>query len=47
MIFYVTYDSSILDLMTIKKEIASMGFDADEIPADPKAYKKLDGCCKK
>lgn len=47
MIFSVSYDSSILDLMTIKKEIAAMGFDADEIPADPKAYKKLDGCCKK
>lgn len=47
MIFYVSYDSSVLDLMTIKKEISAMGFDADEIPADPKAYKKLDGCCKK
>ena len=31
----------------IKKAVASVGYDADEIPADPKAYDNLHGCCKK
>ncbi|HCS20408.1 MAG TPA: heavy metal transporter [Bacteroidetes bacterium] len=30
----------------IRKAIASSGFDADEVKADPKAVEKLDGCCK-
>ncbi len=30
----------------IKTAISNMGFDADEIKANPTAYKKLDGCCK-
>lgn len=47
MIFTITYDSTILNILTVKKEISLMGFDAGEIPADPKAYKKLAGCCKK
>ena len=46
MIFYVFYDSTLLDLITIKTAISNMGFDADEIKANPTAYKKLDGCCK-
>ncbi len=31
----------------IKKFIASLGYDADEIPADKTAYQKLPSCCKK
>lgn len=31
----------------IRKAVSKSGYDADDIPADPKAYKKLDGCCKK
>lgn len=31
----------------IRKAIASSGFDADEVKADPKAVEKLDGCCKR
>ncbi|HET6245615.1 MAG: heavy-metal-associated domain-containing protein [Bacteroidetes bacterium] len=31
----------------IKKAITMAGYDADEMLADPKAYEKLDACCKK
>lgn len=31
----------------IRKEISKLGYDADSIPADPKAYAKLPPCCKK
>ncbi len=31
----------------IKLAITKMGFDADEMKADSKAYEKLDECCKK
>ncbi len=29
----------------IRQEIAKLGFDADEVKADPEAYAKRDGCC--
>lgn len=31
----------------IRGAIAKAGFDADDVKADPEAYAKLDGCCKK
>lgn len=31
----------------IRKAIAGVGYDADDIPADPEAYEKLPACCKK
>ena len=31
----------------IKKAVTEAGYDADEIPANPKAYEKLAPCCKK
>ncbi len=31
----------------LRKSIASIGYDADSIPADLKAYKKLKSCCLK
>lgn len=31
----------------IRKAISNMGYDADDIKADPIAYENLDGCCKK
>jgi periplasmic mercuric ion binding protein len=30
----------------IRKEISLLGFDADEVKADPDGYKERDGCCK-
>ncbi|SRR5690606_38244848 len=34
------------NLQSIKTGISKLGFDADEIKADPIAYENLDGCCK-
>jgi cation transport ATPase len=31
----------------IKKAISLAGYDADELPANEKAYNKLNACCKK
>lgn len=42
----VYYNTKKTDLATIKKAISKLGFDADDVKADPEAYKKLDGCCK-
>lgn len=34
------------DINTIRIAISKMGFDADDVEADPEAYEKLDNCCK-
>ncbi|MDQ3110502.1 MAG: heavy-metal-associated domain-containing protein [Bacteroidota bacterium] len=31
----------------IRKVISQAGYDADDVKADPKAYEKLDECCRK
>lgn len=31
----------------IKNAVTKVGYDADEVPANPRAYYKLNGCCKK
>jgi periplasmic mercuric ion binding protein len=31
----------------IRKSIAQSGYDADEVPAVPASYEKLEACCKK
>ena len=41
----VSYDASIVDLETIKKAIASSGYDTDDCRATNEAYNKLHGCC--
>ena len=43
----VTYKKSKTSSEKIKKAISKVGYDADEVAADPKAYSKLDACCKK
>ncbi len=43
----VVYNPQKVNLQTIKTAISKIGYDADEIKADPIAYEKLDGCCKK
>lgn len=43
----VYYNGTKTNLETIKKGISKLGYDADNIKADPSAYEKLDGCCKK
>ena len=42
----VIYNSKKTDLPTIKAAISKLGYDADEVKADPEGYEKLDGCCK-
>ena len=43
----VVYNPSKTNPDKIRKAISKAGYDADDIPADPKAYDKLDACCKK
>ncbi|MCE3294562.1 MAG: hypothetical protein K0R65_276 [Crocinitomicaceae bacterium] len=43
----VKYKTKKISPDEIRREIAKLGFSADNIPADPLAYEKLDGCCKK
>jgi len=43
----VTYNPEKITPEKIRIAISKIGYDADEVPADPKAYKKLDDCCKK
>lgn len=42
----VYYNTKKTDLATIKTAISKLGFDADDVKADPESYAKLDGCCK-
>ena len=42
----VVYKAGVIDLGVIEKVIAAIGYDANETPAEPKAYSGLDMCCK-
>lgn len=46
-ILKVKYDSDKLCEEDIRNAVAAVGYDADDIEANPKAYKKLPKCCKK
>ena len=43
----VTYDSKKTNEDKIRKAVNETGYDADEKPATPRAYNKLDDCCRK
>ncbi len=43
----VYYNNKQTTIQDIRLEISKMGFDADNIKANSKAYNKLDACCKK
>lgn len=43
----VKYDPKKTDLAKIRTAVANSGYDADAVPANPKAYDKLNACCKK
>ena len=43
----VNYDSKITSPEKIRLAISNAGYDADDVKANPKAYKKLEDCCKK
>ena len=44
---FVEYDPRRTSPDKIKQTISKLGYDADEVAADPEAYAKLPGCCKK
>ena len=43
----VTYFSDRTNIENIKTAIANLGFDADDVTANPEFYNKLPPCCKK
>lgn len=43
----VSFNPKKTDVAKIKAVILKTGYDADELPADPKGYEKLPSCCKK
>ncbi len=43
----VDYDPAKIDPGKIRQVIASTGFDADDVKADPAGYDGLEDCCKK
>ena len=46
-IVIITYKKAKTTPDKIRKAISKAGYDADDVKADPKAYSKLDACCKK
>ena len=42
----VVYRPNKTNPVEIRQLVSKMGFDADDVPADPKAYDKLDDCCR-
>lgn len=47
MLVTVSYNPKRTSPEKIRAAISKLGYDADDTPADPAAYEKLDGCCKK
>jgi copper chaperone CopZ len=43
----VTFNPKKTNPESIRKAISNMGYDADNVPANNKAYNKLDKCCQK
>ena len=46
MTFTVYYNPKKTSIETIRESISKLGYDADDVKADPEAYENLDGCCK-
>jgi periplasmic mercuric ion binding protein len=46
-ILTVTYKTSKTDPDKLKLAVTKIGYDADDLAADPTAYEKLPACCKK
>lgn len=42
----VKFKNDVISLAEIKKQIAALGYTADEVLADPVAFEKLPACCK-
>jgi len=46
-ILTVKYNANKTNLDLIKKAVANVGYDADDVPADKTAYDNLPSCCQK
>lgn len=46
-IITVAYDEEETSIERIRRAISKLGYDADDVKADPRAYSKLSKCCKK
>lgn len=42
----VKFKNDVITLAEIKKQLSALGYNADEVLADPEAYEKLPACCK-
>lgn len=42
----IVYKPKLITPEKIRQEISKLGFDADDLAADPKGYEKRDNCCK-
>lgn len=42
----IKYDDDVLDVATLRQAIANTGYNADDVPARPKAQEALAACCK-
>lgn len=42
---HVAYDEQVISLLQIKKAIAAVGHDTDEVRAPDEVYAALPGCC--
>lgn len=43
----VIFDSNKITIEKVREKISKLGFDADDVKADPEAVAKLDDCCQK
>lgn len=43
----IVYKTEKTDPDKLRQAISKIGYDADTVPANPKAYEKLPACCKK
>ncbi|UCE00970.1 MAG: heavy-metal-associated domain-containing protein [Chloroflexota bacterium] len=43
---HINYDGTLLKLIDIEQAIAELGYQANDVPADPVAYEALPECCK-
>ncbi len=46
-ILTVQYKTAKTDPENLREAVSEIGYDADDVPADPEAYKKLPDCCQK
>lgn len=46
-ILTITYKTGKTDPEKLRKAVSKLGYDADDVEADPEAYEKLPACCKK